>query len=302
MNKVLMAFALMVVAMSGQAREVVLERMTDDMVKPCHKPLPLTRLTRAVVPVMPGRGVNLIFPQELELERSNVTVTLSSEDLFTTEDLIEQSSILPIGFKRVDYDADDGKVRDLTITTEHFIISLGLIVDMAPDRHCTNIEFSLLPDQLKQIEEENKRRYKAALDAKYKQRMEELDQEVRESALLMVADLSDINPEHWRIKEEQTIEMPNGDEVILYVRDIKQFGEFFVLSYEVENDSPTESLYITKSEVLQEKTPLAGAMRLTKKLKPKEIVQGTFASKKVIPNSLASLVLETSAGKIEVKW
>ena len=272
MTRNLLGVALMMISGVVMAERVVeLDHLPDHMVKPCHREVPLSRLTSAVVPVLPGRGVNLMFPKVLELSKDNVSVSLSSDDLLQAKPLMEDAAIIPIGFKKVDYQRDVGEVRDMTIALEHFTVTLGLTVDLDPTRHCTNIEFTLSEAQRKRVEQEHKERYQAALDAKFAQRMEQLDREVEEKALLMVAGLATDTPEQWRIKEASALELANGDEVELYVRDIQQFGGFYVLSFEVENGSRTQPVYISQSEVKAGTVVIQGAMRLAKKLDPGEI-------------------------------
>lgn len=297
------ALILVMTVGAAQAERVVkLERIPGSMVKPCERSVPLTELTRLVVPMFPGRGVNLILPKELDLRGEDIGYSISSGDIMTYKKMIGGSRIVPLGFKSVDFDQDDGKVRDFTITTENFVISMGLTVDTDPAMHCTNILFELTEAEKQRIEKINTERYQAVLDNKYRERMEQMDREVADKALLLVAGLATDNPDLWRIKEEGYMELPTGDEVIAFVRDIKRFGDFYVLSFDVENESRSTPVYIKGSKVIFEGREIRGAWQIPKKIDEKSVVEATFSTTERIPSSMARLTIITDSQPIEVKW
>lgn len=299
---VALGLALLAGAATGEEQVVELKRIPGSMVKPCERPVPLTELTRLVVPMFPGRGVNLILPRELDLRSEDVGYSMSSDDIITYKKMISGSSIVPLGFKAVDFKRDDGKIRDFTITTENFVISIGVQVDTDPSRHCTNIIFQLTEAERQRIEKINAERYQAVLDNKYRERMEQLDREVANKALLLVAGLATENPDLWRIKEEGLMELSTGDEIIAFVRDIKRFGDFYVLSFDIENESRSTPVYVKSAKVFFEGREILGGWRLPKKIEENSVVDATFSTTEQIPSSGGRLVITTDSKPIEVKW
>lgn len=289
--------------MSGITNAEQFNQLPNSMIMPCKREIPLEPLTRAVIHVLPGRGVNLTFPRELDMDASTTSYTMSSEDVLTFEKAINEANIVPIGFKKFKPDTDIGQVRDFTIATKSHVVSLGLSVDVDPSSHCTNVIFTLTEQERKRLEEEEKKHYKMVLDAQFKERQEALDKEVNEKALLLVTGLAEETPDRWRISEENTLETKKGDQVIGYVRDIQKFGNFYLLSFEIENDSSSIPVYVSDISVrLNNGKKLVGAVKNPKRIEPSKTVEVVYASQDEIPSTSAILALETDQGLLEVSW
>ena len=292
----------MLLAVSGlaQAEIVKLNKLPDELAMPCTRPIPLQKLTQAVVPILVGRNVNLMFPKEIPMgPGTETTYTLSTDEVFNLMDASEGSNIVPVGVKT----AKIGAVRDLTIATRAFTVTLALKVENNPERHCTNILFTLTEDERKRILKEEKERYQAVLDAQYQDRMRQLDKEVNDKALLMVGGLAEETPDRWRVNEEGTLELKNGDEITAYVRDVQKFGQFYLMSMEVENDSGSIPVYFSELSVKRDKTqPVNGATSMPKKLEAGKTAEVIFASLDEIPATDGVLILKTDQGDIKVEW
>lgn len=289
--------------LSSMAMAEQYNQLPNDMIMPCKREIPLEPLTRAVVHVLPGRGVNLTFPKEIDMDASTTSYALSSEDILTFEKAINEANIVPIGFKKFNPETDIGQIRDFTIATKNHVVSLGLSVNVDPSSHCTNVIFTLTEKERKRLEEEEKKNYKLVLDAQLKERQKALDKEVNEKALLLVAGLVEETPDRWRINEEDMLETKKGDRFIGYVRDIHKFGNFYLLSFEIENDSTSIPVYVSDISVrLNEGKKLIGAVSNPKKIEPGKTVEVVYASEEEIPSTSAILALETDQGLLEVSW
>ncbi len=297
------AIGISLLIMSGMASAEQFNQLPNSMIMPCKREIPLEPLTRAVIHVLPGRGVNLTFPRELDMDGSTTSYTMSSEDILTFEKAINEANIVPIGFKKFKPDTDIGQVRDFTIATKSHVVSLGLSVDVDPSSHCTNVIFTLTEQERKRLEEEEKKHYKMVLDAQFKERQEALDKEVNEKALLLVAGLAEETPDRWRISEENTLETKKGDQVIGYVRDVQKFGSFYLLSFEIENDSSSIPVYVSDISVrLSNGKKLVGAVKNPKRIEPSKTVEVVYSTQEEIPSTSAILALETDQGLLEVTW
>lgn len=300
--KRLIAKCAMLVAVSGfaQAETVRLTQLPDELAMPCTRQIPLQKLTQAVVPIIAGRGVNLMFPKEIPISsETETTYTLSAADVFQFLKASEGSNIVPVSIKQFSV----GAVRDFTIATRNFAVSLALKAETNPERHCTNILFTLTEDERKRILKEEKERYQAVLDAQYKDRMRQLDKEVNDKALLMVGGLAEETPDRWRVNEEGTLELKNGDEITAYVRDVQKFGQFYLMSMEVENESGSIPVYFSELSVKRDKTqPVNGATSMPKKLEAGKTAEVIFASLAEIPATDGMLIIKTDQGDIKVEW
>lgn len=285
---------------SAQAERIVLNQLPDELAMPCTRTIPLQKMTQAVIPILRGRNVNLMFPKEIPLgDGSETTYTLSADDVFSHKRASEGSNIVPIAIK----DWKAGALRDFTVATRNFTVTLALRADTDPQRHCTNILFTLTDDERKRILAEEKERYQNVLDAQFNDRMRQLDKEVNDKALLMVGGLAAETPDRWRVNEEGALELKNGDEVTAYVRDVQKFGQFYLLSMEVENDSGSVPVYFSELSMKRDKTqPINGAASMPKKLEAGETAEVIFASLDEIPATNGELVLRTDQGDIKVEW
>lgn len=297
------AIGIPLLIMSSMTMAEQYNQLPNSMIMPCKREIPLEPLTRAVIHVLPGRGVNLTFPRELDMDESTTSYAISSDDILTFEKAINEASIVPIGFKKFNPSTDIGQIRDFTIATRSHVVSLGLSVDADPSSHCTNVIFTMTEQERKRLEEEEKKNYKLLLDAQFKERQEALDKEVNEKALLLVAGLVEETPDKWRINEENTLETKKGDRIVGYVRDIHKFGNFYLLSFEIENDSSSIPVYVSDISVrFNEGKKLVGAVNNPKKIEPGKTVEVVYASQDEIPSTSAILALETDQGLLEVSW
>ena len=208
---------LILISNAVTAEVITLDEMPDKMILPCVREIPIEKLTTAIIPMMPFRGVNLIFPFELNSEVTNYS--LSGSDLWKVEKSLASSNIVTLSFAK--FKDDYSTVQDLTISTENFIFSLALHAVNNPMRHCTNIKFTLSEEELKRLEESEKKKYIEALASEHEEKLLDLDNQVNEKALLLVAGLANKTPKKSRIKEEGAIKFSNGDEAVVYVKDKK---------------------------------------------------------------------------------
>lgn len=302
-NKKLLALATLILSANLYAEDVVeLSEMTDSMIMPCSRTVPMTALTRVVIPIYPGRGINLTFPPDLDMNEATTTYMMSSKDVFDYAKAIPESNIVPISTARFS-DSDIGAVRDFTISMKGFVISLGLKMDVDPQRHCTNVVFTLSEAERQRVEAEGRQRYQAMLEEQFKERMDKLDEEVTDRALLLVAGLVNETPERWTVKETGSVELDNGDEVELYVHDIQNFGPFYMMSVEITNDSTKLPLYISSVEVKgTEGKAIRGTIDAPKKMEPGQMAEAVYVSKDKIPPTSGVLSVKTDRGIVDVKW
>jgi hypothetical protein len=275
--------------------------LPDSVVMPCERHVEVKDITRLVVPMTPFRGVNLIFP--FELNEASTSYSLSSDLVWDFREAAG-TALVPIYFSN--FSDQWGELADFTVTTGDYIFSITLKADPNLKNHCSNVVFDFSDEQIKKIREGEKKEYLAALDAQYQEKFAELDEQAANKALELVASLSKGNPSDTGIHEYDTLELSNGDEVELYIEEIQGWGEFSIILAEVSNDSQVSPLYIEDVEVGRlkngQKTPLNGHPDIEPKLPMDSVAEMTFTTTDNIPETGGYMRLLTDRGVVEVTW
>lgn len=275
--------------------------LPDSVVMPCERHVEVQDITRLVVPMTPFRGVNLIFP--FELNEATTSYALSS-DLVWDYKKAEGTTLVPIYFSN--FNNEWGELADFTVTTGDYIFSITLKADPNLQNHCSNVVFDFSEEQIKKIREGEKKEYLAALDAEYQEKMDALDEQAANKALALVSSLSRGSSSDSGVHEYNTLELSNGDEVELYIEEIQGWGEFSIVMAEVTNDSQVSPLYIEDITVGRvnegQKTPLTGHAEIEPKLPMDSVVEMTFTTTENIPETGGYMRLVTDRGAVEVTW
>ena len=285
-----------------QAETVVLNDLPESMILPCEREIPVSKLTRAIIPMIPWRGINLVLPFELEDETTNYT--LSGGNVWTFDKAMKGSNIITLTFKEFDPNKNWGTVQDFTISTPSHVFSFALHAVKNPSAHCTNIRLTLSAAEKKRLLEEKKKNYRLALDQEYAAQFADLDNTAEKKALLMVASLAQSKPERTRIKEEGTLRLPNGDELVVYVRNSKTYRAFSTISFDIENHSSEKAIYIETLHLKKEDHSkiITGASTLPQKINMEDEAEVTFVTRETLPETGITLQLKTKAGDVEVTW
>lgn len=275
--------------------------LPDSVVMPCKRHVEVQDITRLVVPMTPFRGVNLIFP--FELNEASTSYSLSS-DLVWDFKTAGGTALVPIYFNN--FSDQWGELADFTVTTGDYIFSITLKADPNLKNHCSNVVFDFSDEQIKKIREGEKKEYLAALDAQYQEKFAALDERAANKALELVASLSKGSSSDAGIHEYNTLELSNGDEVELYIEEIQGWGEFSIVLAEVNNDSQVSPLYIEDVVVGRvnndRKAPLKGHAEIESKLPMDSVAELTFTTTENIPETGGYMRLVTDRGVVEVTW
>ncbi|MBV1871857.1 MAG: hypothetical protein KUG83_04860 [Gammaproteobacteria bacterium] len=297
-------WVILVLLLSGalQAQTVVLDELPKRMILPCERELPVSKLTRAIIPMIPWRGINLAFP--FELEEGTTNYTLSGGDVWAFDKAMKGSNIVTLTFKKFDQNKNWGTVQDFTISTPNYVFSFALHAVKDPSEHCTNIRLTLSDAERKRLLKEKKQSYRETLDQEYAAQFAALDNTAEERALLMVGSLAQRKPDRTRIKEEGSLRLSNGDELVVYVKNSKTYGTFSTLSFDIENHHAEKALYIESLFIKQEgrAEAIKGASTLPKKVKAGKEAEVVFVTREALPETGLTLQLKTKAGHLEVKW
>lgn len=274
----------------------------DELVMPCERHVQVDDITRLVVPMVPFRGVNLIFP--FELNNATTTYALSS-NLVWDFAKADGTRMVPISF--ASFAGEWGELTDFTIATGDHIFSITLKADRDIRNHCTNVVFDFSPEQLQAIRDGERQEHLARLDEEYQAKLDALDEEASQKALELVGSLAQGSPSDSGIHEYKTLVLSNGDEVELYVQELQGWGKFSLIKAEITNDSQQSPLYIDRLVVgaLDEngrKRPIVGHAEVPPRLDADDEGRVTFTTTSNIPETGGYMELETDRGSVEVTW
>ncbi|NRB41033.1 MAG: hypothetical protein HRU20_21605 [Pseudomonadales bacterium] len=286
----------------------VLSLANDDMYPevPCERKVVINdRITRIVLPMTPFRGVNLIFP--FKMNDDEVVYSISSDSLWETAQA-KGTNVIPITFSEFDVSRWN-TVHDLSIGyKDEYVFSIALTAKKVG--HCTNVVFILSEKEKKRIEEKEKKDYLEKLDREYKKKLEALDLEASKRVLISLGEVVRSSPNKTRINEEQSLEQENGDEFVVYVRDIKRYGKFNTVSFDLELDTAysDQVVYIRDIKLFNLKDgkrqgrAIDGVVKYDKKMKGDTSQELMLSTLDALSDTDLVLVVETDKGDVEVVW
>jgi len=301
LNKLILLFLLAIVSQISHASSL------NETFMPKTRPIMIKAITQEVINITPGRSVKIIFPWVLDKSDSSLPyyARLSSDNIFQMEEKEGQNSIL-LYTKAIAKNLQ-GEYTELSVSSHGYHFTFTIIADFNYKRHYSNIVLKLSDAEKMRLLEDEKQRFTESLKNERKEMMKEIDSRAEILALKKVGELSKGSNSSTNIKEETIKEFDNGDELVLYINKISQYGSFSILSVEIENRSSVKPIYLEDIKLLN--TIEGGTNKLihtASDLPPKLQVRQTFeavvVTKEPIPDASMSLQLTTDRGSAEVTW
>jgi len=281
-------------------REILSMIPGDKDVMPCTVHVNTTKITKAVIPMTPYRGLNLIFP--FKLFNESTIYALSSTRIWKF-DKANGTNVVPVTFTSFN-NSQWGTVHDLTIVSNGFTFTLTLKADIA--NHCTNIVFDLSEEEQNKIIAKEKKQYLEVLRLDHEKALGNLDKEAKKKSLALLGTLALTQPDSTGVHEEGVLELNNGDEIVGYVDKILTYDGFSVLSVDLENDSDEKPLFIKSvkiNTITDGRTKgVNGEPTFKKRLDSGESQLITFSTLEELPKSGAELIIKSNRGELKVKW
>lgn len=265
-------------------------------------------VTKLVVDILPGRGVKCIFPWVLDEHSAELPYT----GLLTNNNTFEQfreegQNFIVYKLKAADINSE-GELGDAFVNVAGFHFNMTLRVNFSRKAHYSTIIYKLSEgDRLDLIENAIKRRQES-LVREYQLKEQELDQRAEKLALKLVGRLAISKRKTSNIKEEQSLELANGDEVVFYADRIISYGDIHVIPIEVKNDSGIRPLYINNislEKFIDEGSfPLISEFEIPTKLGPDETGKGFIVTndERVLGSEDAKMTLFSDKGRVELQW
>ncbi|MDH5727402.1 MAG: hypothetical protein OEZ58_00215 [Gammaproteobacteria bacterium] len=299
-NKIVMA--LLMVSNGAVANNGLLP---DHLIKPKTCEFELEEITRLVVPIMPFRGVNLIFP--FELLKTETMYSLSGNNIWNYKEAIDKGNIVPIYFKEFKKDLY-GTVQDFSIVTGNYLVSIGLTAVNDPERHCTNVKLNLSDAEKQRIETQRKTNYKTILEQEYQEKYKALDQMAEDKALQLIGEIvvrDDYSRQ--RIKEEGFAKMVNGETVKAFVNEVLTYNNFRIIRLTIENESSKYPVNVENIQLKNEGAKgggkaIVGTIDVPKYINANTTANMVFVTREALPVTSLKMLVKTDVGEIEVVW
>lgn len=293
----------------GLACILILLSATASAVTPKIKHVALEEFTTLTLKVVPDLGVRFVFPFVLDEQDDYVPFTLNITNPMFNHDRKDGRNSFVV---TVPPPPDGGQIptyhSNMFVTVAGYNISVTLTTTSDLAQHVSDVVFDLTDTAREDlIQEAVEKRIKAIKD-EYTAKESALDNIARDMALKRIGGLALGGSSRKRINEESTMTTVGGDRLVLYLDDLRQYGEFHLVSYEVENDS-TEPLRVNDAVLfLIDETGIEQrintANTVNAKIDAESTVRGVIVTDdaRILDGKHIKLSVLTDQGPLEVKW
>lgn len=297
MNKY--AFALIVTTFS---QSLMAQAVPEEAALPCDKHVQIESITKTVVRMTPFRGINLIFP--FNLNDDATVYSLSSTGLWNYKPA-GGGSLVPVFYST--RDVKFNTIQDFTISTKDHVFTIALVADPDGDNHCSNIVFNYSAEQLAEIKAKKDVANGDKFKNEYASKLANVDSQAEKLALKFVGDVALTDPSKTKIYEEKEFPLANG-ELVIYIDKILKYRRFSMLVGEISNKSVTETIALRDIVVQKRRagseigSAIVGNTDNKTQLKPRASTKFVFSTLTPIPKNGAAVIVKTSAGEFTVAW
>lgn len=278
--------------------------------KPISKNIVLEPYTKMVVELVPDFGTRFNFPFILD-EGDNII----PYSFYSTNPVFKALHKPGHSFFLLEINPPE-EGGELPLNLGNIFITAGgyhisMIVKSTTDvrKNVSDYVFSLSERDSEDLIQTSVKKRSAALERSFKEKEAGLEQRANELALKKIAMLSMQEPDNSNIKEDVTLELPQGQEITVYMSDMSTYGKkFHVIHYEVTNDTAEVlrildvSLFtIDKNDI---KTKISSVNHIKERIIIDKTEEGWVVSDSILITEGANLMLAvlTSEGEIDVKW
>lgn len=279
-------------------------------VKPSAKQIILKPFTTLNVNLVPDMGTRFIFPFVLDQTDDVVPFTLVSTNpaFRTTRDEGRNFFVLEI-------DPPQGGGALPTNLGNVFVTAggynLSIVVQSTSDirKQVSDYIFTLSDKAREDLIQTAIQKRSLALENAFKEKEASLNERADKLALKKIAILSMLAADNSNIKEETTLELPQGQAITVYMSDMTTYGKkFHVIHYEVTNETAEDLRILEVSLFTVDKNNIKSKINSVNKIRARievnETEEGWVStdSRSVSEGSRLMLAVLTSSGEVDVRW
>lgn len=269
----------------------------------------LTPFTQLVVNIVPDLGTRFVFPFVLDEQDADVPFTLNMTNATVFQSHREKGRNFFV--VTAPPPSDGGEVAQyfsqlfVSVAGFHITVTLSTTGDL--EAQVSDVVFELGEQASDDLIQAAVAKRTAALEQAYREKERTLAMGQQEALLLQLADLPLHAPKRRRVKEERFYEMGSGDRLVLFVDEVKSYGDVHVLHYQLSNEARTSlkisetALYLGESG--SEKR-LLSASNVTGVLKPNEKQRAVLVTQqsRLFDGQSIALQVISDRGVAEVRW
>jgi hypothetical protein len=274
--------------------------------EPRVKTITLESHTNLTAHVVPNLGVRFIFPFVLDESDDFIPFTAQpTNPSFSYKREAGRNSFV------VWIDPKAGlQSGNLFVTVAGYLISIELKTSTDPSLFYSDINFVLGTADRENIIQKGIKQRTAALEAEYKKKFEDLENQADQKAISKVGVLAMVEPIRTRIKEQSTLSLPNGDTLTLFVDQSLKYGAYTMVTFDLRTDAETQGLSVLDAKLFsvnmetKNVRPIDAAKDLPKRITPKDSFRGVLTTLDSTLNQKEQLKLQvlTDKGLVEAKW
>ncbi len=298
MRSIALAFALFLLAGAAEAAPRI-----DHITLRKHTLLSLT------IPY--DQGIRFTFPFILDERDDYVPFTLTITNPVFTFSRDPGRNFFVIS-PRVPQNSPRGAeyVGDAFITAAGYEITIELRTAPRGEAPYTDVVFALGDQDRENLIQRAIAQRTKALEAQYQEKLAGLDHLADEKALARIGHLAISRPDHTRIKQEQDMQLPNGDTLSLFVDEALTYGPYTTFVFNVSTDSNTQHVDILDAKLFEvdhatsQVRAIDAGKDVPPRVDPQDQIKGTLTAltADLDRKNVLQLELLTDRGTVTAKW
>ena len=277
--------------------------------EPVIKHVTLKEFTQLTIEIVPDLGTRFVFPFVLDEQDAFVPFTLNiTNPVFSAAREPGRNAFVVTSPPPSAGGTVPTYIGNLFVSVAGYQISATVKTTNDLSRHVSDIVFDLNDEAREHLIQQTVERRIQGIKDDYARKEAALSEQAEVMALKRIGELALDTPTTRRIHEEQVSKLHNGDEVRLYLKDVKSYDSFHLFRYEIMNDSSERmrigdaALYLVNEDQTEQRT--VAANMLSGRIEPGETINGVIATDDahVFAANHIKLKIETDQGDLEVRW
>ncbi len=274
---------------------------------PRSRKVDLHKRTTLIAYIVPDMGTRFTFPFVLDETDSYIPFTLTPTNEIFHNDRQPKRNYFVITAPK----AGTGKYYgNLFVTVAGFEITIELRTTNDLSKADSDIVFNLTADDREDLIQKGIAQRTKALEAEYTKKMDAIEADTDQKAVARIARLALTKPSHKGIKEENTLKLPNGDKLILYVDETVNYDPYTIILFNLTVDSATKGVSIMDAKLFatdpdtKQSRPVVIGKDIPSRVQPDGRIQGavTVLNGNLYPKDLLKLQILTDKGLVEAQW
>lgn len=274
-------------------------------------PVELHKRTALTVYIVPDMGTRFTFPFILDEQDSYVPFTLTPTNpaFENTREKGRNFFVItaPVG--------KGGSVSssfygNIFVSVAGYEISIELRTTNDLSKQYSDVVFNLTDDDRETLIQAGVAQRTKALESEYKKKMESIEFDTDQKAIARVGRLALTKPDSKGIKEENSLTLPNGDKVTLFVDESVIYEPYNIIVFDLSVDSSSKGVNIMDAKLFatnpdtKQSHVISVGKDIPGRVQADSTGKGavTVLSTSINPKDLLRLEVLTDKGSVDASW